>query len=253
MNYYKHHIGDYDAATSHLSMLEDAAYRRLLCLYYRKEQPIPPDIVQACRLVRASSKDERAAVEAVLAEFFDKTADGWRHGRCDQELAAAAEAAERNRKNGRNGGRPVKSGNPDETQQKPSGLSVGTHDDAGPLQSGNLSHKPLATSHEEAKIFPSSTGGKAPPEPDPIFGVGLAFLVSKGVPEKHARSWLGLFRKDCGADIVASELLTKAAQQDVSDPIAWLTKAVKARAAPQLSLVPTAPEPRRPSDKPLTL
>jgi hypothetical protein len=64
LNFYKHHIGDYDADTSHLSWLEDMAYTRLMRLYYRREQPIPAEVAQACRLVRATSKQERDAVEA---------------------------------------------------------------------------------------------------------------------------------------------------------------------------------------------
>jgi uncharacterized protein YdaU (DUF1376 family) len=41
VNFYKHHLGDYDAATAHLSWDEDQAYTRLLRLYYRTEKPIP--------------------------------------------------------------------------------------------------------------------------------------------------------------------------------------------------------------------
>lgn len=79
-------------------------------------------------------------------------------------------------------------------------------------------------------------------------------LVRKGVPEKSARSFLGMLRKSCGDDLAAAALLVRAEADDVSDPVAWLTKAAKAtKAGPQLSLVPAAPEPRRPSDKPLTL
>ena len=70
MNYYEHHIRDYDAATAHLTWDQDMAYSRLLRWYYRKEQPIPADIAEACRQVRASSKPQRDAVEAVLREFF---------------------------------------------------------------------------------------------------------------------------------------------------------------------------------------
>jgi uncharacterized protein YdaU (DUF1376 family) len=86
MNFYDHHIGDYDSATAHLSWLEDCAYRRLICLYYRNEAPIPVDIKQACRLVRAVSKQERDAVEQVLGEFFTSDEDGWHHRRCDAEI-----------------------------------------------------------------------------------------------------------------------------------------------------------------------
>ena len=72
-------------------MIEDAAYRRLLDVYYTRETPIPFDVRQACRLVRAQSKDERQAVEDVLREFFTETPEGWRHGRCDAEIAKANE------------------------------------------------------------------------------------------------------------------------------------------------------------------
>lgn len=97
MNYYEHHLGDYDGATAHLSWLEDCAYRRLLCLYYRNEKPIPADIKQACRLVRATSKQERAAVQQVLEEFFCLQVDGWHHGRCDAEIAKVREKSEKAR------------------------------------------------------------------------------------------------------------------------------------------------------------
>ena len=88
MNYYEHHLGDYDGATAHLSWLEDCAYRRLICLYYRTEAPIPADLKQACRLVRASGKPERDAVEQVLSEFFDLRDDGWHNARCDEDIAS---------------------------------------------------------------------------------------------------------------------------------------------------------------------
>lgn len=129
MNYYEHHIRDYDADTAHLSWLEDMAYTRLLRLYYRKEAPIPADIAQACRLVRAHTKAERRAVEAVLHEFFELRDGGWRHGRCDEEITAYQARAERSRAIGRLGGRPRKdgddgasthdSGNPQPAAQEP--------------------------------------------------------------------------------------------------------------------------------------
>lgn len=86
VNFYPHHIGDYLTATAHLSWLEDCAYRRLLDVYYSREQSLPADVTQACRLVRALSKDERKAVETVLHEFFTATGQGWTHGRCEEEI-----------------------------------------------------------------------------------------------------------------------------------------------------------------------
>jgi len=91
MNYYEHHLGDYDADTAHLSWLEDMAYTRLMRLYYRKEAPIPADLAQACRLVRADTEEQRIAVCTVLEEFFERTTVGWINRRCEREIAAYQE------------------------------------------------------------------------------------------------------------------------------------------------------------------
>lgn len=121
MNFYKHHIGDYDADTSHLSWAEDMAYTRLMRLYYRREQPIPAEIHQACRLVRANSKQEKDAVESVLREFFSLESDGWHNKRCDEEIEAAGKKGDANRSNGVKGGRPRKL----ETQVEPKNNPLG--------------------------------------------------------------------------------------------------------------------------------
>lgn len=96
MNFYKHHLGDYEGATAHLSWDEDMAYSRLMRVYYRRESPIPD--VERYRLTRATSKAQRAAVDAVLAEFFLRDGDVWRQKRCDEEIAAYQRQSETNRR-----------------------------------------------------------------------------------------------------------------------------------------------------------
>lgn len=66
-------------------MVEHGAYTLLLDRYYATQAPIPID--QAHRLTRARTREERAAVDAVLAEFFTESPEGWRHSRCDAEIA----------------------------------------------------------------------------------------------------------------------------------------------------------------------
>jgi uncharacterized protein YdaU (DUF1376 family) len=95
LNFYEHHIGDWDSATAHLSLLEEAVYGRLIRLYYRTEKPIPADVNQACRLVRAVTKQERQAVQIVLSEFFVQGPDGWRQKRCDEEINRYREKCEK--------------------------------------------------------------------------------------------------------------------------------------------------------------
>lgn len=98
MNFYKHHLGDYEAATAHLSWDEDCAYSRLMRVYYRREKALPDDVKEIYRLVRAASKSQRAAVDRVLDEFFTRGPDGWHNKRCDEEIAAYQAQADTNRR-----------------------------------------------------------------------------------------------------------------------------------------------------------
>jgi uncharacterized protein YdaU (DUF1376 family) len=98
LNFYKHHLGDYSAATSHLTWDEDCAYRRLLDTYYKREAPIPVEISEACRLTRASTPAQRKAVETVLKEFFTLESDGWHQKRADEEVHDYKEQASTNRR-----------------------------------------------------------------------------------------------------------------------------------------------------------
>ena len=122
MNYYERHLGDYARDTGHLSMLEHGAYGLLLDRYYATEAPIPA--AQAYRIARATSKQERAAVDAVLAEFFRLVDGSWTNARADAEIAKAQTKINAARENGRRGGRPRT--NPNGTQPKPSGFPPGS-------------------------------------------------------------------------------------------------------------------------------
>lgn len=88
MNFYAFHIGDYASATRHLTWEEDCAYRRLLDVYYTREEPLPDDLRAICRLVVASTTEQRQAVEVVLHEFFHQTEAGWISPRADREIDA---------------------------------------------------------------------------------------------------------------------------------------------------------------------
>lgn len=219
MNFYPHHIGDYLTATAHLSWIEDCAYRRLLDVYYSREKPIPLDIAQAARLIRALSKEERKAVETVLNEFFAQSCDGWEHGRCEEEIRKAKEAAERARTNGKKGGRPPKqepTDNPPITQPVNSGNPQESKSQA-PITNPN----PI-TNDSEAK----ASGGKPPMTPDEIiFGYGVPLLTNAGSTDKHARSFLGGLRKAHGDDAVVSTL-RECIRAKPLQPMEWLAAAL---------------------------
>lgn len=115
MNYYKRHIGDYAKKAGHLSMLEHGAYTLILDAYYDRERA--PTRAEAIRQARARTPDELAAVDAVLADFFQLQGDVYVQSRVEEEFAKAEEQARKNEANGKKGGRPRKpKGNRTETQ-----------------------------------------------------------------------------------------------------------------------------------------
>lgn len=86
MNYYERHLGDYAKDTIGLSMLEHGAYNLLIDRCYAKEDGIPEGM--AYKVALARTKEEKAAVDSVLREFF-KLEDGvWYKGRIQEEIAA---------------------------------------------------------------------------------------------------------------------------------------------------------------------
>lgn len=86
MNYYQHHIGDFDKATRHLTRIERSIYRDLIELYYDTEHPLTLDRVALCRKIIARTNEEATAVEQTLSEFFTETSTGWYHERCETEI-----------------------------------------------------------------------------------------------------------------------------------------------------------------------
>lgn len=104
MHHYPFHPGDYMLDTAHLEPMEDLAYRRLLDLYYTSEAPIPLETDPVSRRLRLGSD----VVSKVLNEFFVCTEEGWKHRRCDAEIASYQDKVSRAQENGKLGGRPKK-------------------------------------------------------------------------------------------------------------------------------------------------
>jgi len=147
MHYYQFHIGDYRAATSHLSNEEDLAYRRLLDMYYDSESPIPTDIDWVSRRLRLGSD----VVMSVLTDMFEPTEKGWVNKRADAEIQAYHAFKLKQQTNGKRGGRPKK------TQAKPTGNPEVTQQE--PKKSLTTNHKPITI--VEAKQ-PQSRGTRLP-------------------------------------------------------------------------------------------
>ncbi len=132
MHYYQFNIGDYRAATAHLSNEEDLAYRRLLDMYYDTEKQIPLDTQWVAKRLRLDIK----VVKSVLQDMFKLTETGWHHSRCELIIQQYHAMAEKNRANGRLGGRkknPVAS-------------------DSQPIAKATINDKPITNNDKPIKI-----------------------------------------------------------------------------------------------------
>lgn len=112
MHYYQHHIGDFIRDTSRLPDSHCMAYLRMIWMYYESEGPLPNNPAVIALKIGA----DQCVVLSILEAFFTLENGVWTHKRCDSEIAAYVAICERNKTNGKAGGRPKK------TQSVSSGL-----------------------------------------------------------------------------------------------------------------------------------
>jgi uncharacterized protein YdaU (DUF1376 family) len=210
MHYYQFNIADYRSATTHLSNEEDLAYRRLLDMYYDSEQRIPLDTQWVAKRLRLGCE----VVDIVLQDMFVKQENGWFHGRCEEVIEAYHAMAEKNRANGRLGGR----------RKNPVGI------DSQPIAKATINQEPITINHKPITNNHSSvskdTGGKPPLSTDEIiFGYGVPLLTNAGTLEKSARSFLGGLRKAHGDEMLVNTLRDCIRVKPLQ-PLEWLAKAL---------------------------
>jgi uncharacterized protein YdaU (DUF1376 family) len=148
MHYYKFNIADYRKDTGHLTTIEHGIYRQLIDWQYLDEQPIPLETQVVMRRLRLGSEHETSLLN-VLSDFFAKGNEGYSQTRIRLEINEYHGQADKNRTNGKLGGRPKKTqsvidGNPDESQNNPN-------------------HKPLTTNHKPLTKDKTATS-VAPPD-----------------------------------------------------------------------------------------
>lgn len=189
MNYYEHHIGDFDQATAHLTACEDGIYSRLLRKCYSTEKPLPADLPALQRLVRARTREEKAAVQAMLDEFFELQADGWHQKRCDEEIARYQDKrakAKRSADARWNALQPQSEGNANACAD-----GMRTHCEGNALQSPVTSHQTPDTSSIEQRVGGSSPS-PAGDEPPPLPGMET---IPPGIPPCDHSGVLALWRE----------------------------------------------------------
>ena len=175
MHYYKFNIADYRKDTGHLSTIEHGIFRQLIDWYYLDEQPIPEETQVVIRRLRLGS-DEVKFLQNVLSDFFVLSKTGYKHKRIEVEIKDYHEQVEKNKNNGKLGGRPKKTqsvidGFPDQSQNNPNQEPLTTN------------HKPV---HKDTKVSLSAEGLPTCPHKD------ILLLYKKHLPHlTQPRVWEG--------------------------------------------------------------
>jgi uncharacterized protein YdaU (DUF1376 family) len=141
MHFYQFHIGDYKSHTSHLTPMEDLAFRRLLDFYYLHEHPIKHrDIARQIGL-----KDFEQDVLTVLEEFFLSTDAGFVNPRADKEIAKYREFSEAGKR-----GAAKRWGSNGEANSPPNATPIATNNHK-PI---TINHKPKVESTRGSRLSP---------------------------------------------------------------------------------------------------
>src|SRR5471030_1193281 len=103
MNYYPHHIGDFNSSTRFSSRLDRSIYRDMLDVYYDTEKPLPLEMSVLIKKIagKKATEEEVTAINDILAEFFTRTDEGWVNDRCQREIAAYHEGLEKSSAGGK--------------------------------------------------------------------------------------------------------------------------------------------------------
>ena len=155
MHYFQFNIKSYQAATAHLSNEEDLAYRRLIEYYYDTELPIPNDNPLVSRRLRVGLPE----LTQVLNEFFVLTEKGWIHEYCDMVILEYHAFIDRQKSNGKLGGRPKT------LNEKPTANQSVSQNNPVPSQQETINHKPETINHKNTSLSPSAENQ---PKADPI-------------------------------------------------------------------------------------
>lgn len=230
------YIGDYIAATTHLSTTEHGAYLLLLMTAWNRGGKLPANDAQLAQICRCDKKTWPTVRGAVMP-FFEQEEGFIFQRRLIEEYEKALRLNAKQKANGLKGGRPKKTQdgtqpailgtglgseltNPDVAQDKPVGFGWDTPNH-NPNESPIPSPSPINSD-------PYGSGGAPPGTLSPseiIFAYGVPLLTSTGTPEKQARSFLGGLRKQHGDDAVIAKL-RECSQAQPLQPIEWLAKAL---------------------------
>lgn len=168
MNYYEHHIGDYQRKTAHLTLAEHGAYSLMLQAFYASERPLPSERRVLYRLLRAETVVEKRAVDSVAREFWTETEHGLVNKRAQEVLDKYHGWLDQQKANGSRGGRPPRTQTKPDDKPKDNPSVSETRTQTKP-KGGDRARVPLPTSHLDLDLdtHPPTSQGAVNGSPGP--------------------------------------------------------------------------------------
>lgn len=222
---------DWLAGTAELSLEEEGAYIRVCAMIYSKGQPIQDNERWLAGQCRVSRRKWRTLRQRLLDIGKITVRDGLIHqNRCEYELEKGAKRARKCAESGAKGGR--KSAEVREIsansleKQETAEASAQASLKLARADSPTTNHQPPTLTSDSKESAPR--GGAVVNPDEVLFDQCLTYLTTRAVNEKNARSLIGSWRKQYGAGAVI-EVMAEASRQNVSEPVAWIVKALKTR------------------------
>lgn len=182
MHYYQFHIGDYQSDTRHLELMEDLAYRRMLDLYYKTENPLPLDCEEIARLIGMRSHSD--CIEIVLKDFFERTDEGWKNNKADEVLSATYSKSEKARRSAK-----ARWAKKPEQKQGDNANAMRTHSEGNADGMLPITHYPLPNTQVKDSTPPA--------KPDDAQAIGKAKAIQiletfNKVKREHGTNWVSI-------------------------------------------------------------
>lgn len=227
-HFYAWFPGDYARVTAHLSMIEDAAYRRLLDAYYMSGK-VSANAEILMRVCRAITADEQAAVKKIAAEFFEVRNGYLFNEKVEHELTRSRAIAEKRRDAGKRGAAKT-NGNKSANAAANAGANAGASDAANmPASNRQTTQQPIPTysvSKDTGAAAPFSPSATVPADPKKhLFDLGVSILTHAGDTDKNARSFLAKHAKQDEAKL--AEVIGHLAAHPKIEPKSYIVAAFK--------------------------
>jgi uncharacterized protein YdaU (DUF1376 family) len=203
----------------------------LLISYCWREGSLPDDAEELAALARMPLEQFEKSWEKRIRRCFELSAEGqWTHPRLEEERQKQADNREKKRHAANvrhHAGAPPKV-EPSAPSDNAPAMQTDSTRNAGEYQTQCPSS---ASSSSTAKENHSAKAGADAPRsraPDMVWGVGVQMLVSTGMTEPNARTYLGSLSKKHGKENLAQAIATTSAQNPVN-PTEYLVKVLEGK------------------------